>query len=149
MTKPTATKNEPIRSAPVVSIKEMQFNNGSTVRLDGNDFVVVVGPNNCGKSVTLRNINDHLEGGLSGKPHIVPVLSITRKGSVDELWDLISAAGISRSENTEFFGHRIQKKNVEKFFWNGRCSVTILVEIIRFFSQGRQPDRALQQSWFH
>lgn len=43
-----------------VSVKCMTFSDGAKIELEKNDLVVLVGPNNAGKSVALRNINQKL-----------------------------------------------------------------------------------------
>ena len=39
-------------------ISEICFNNGQTVSINPNDIVIFVGPNNAGKSQSLKDINE-------------------------------------------------------------------------------------------
>jgi energy-coupling factor transporter ATP-binding protein EcfA2 len=46
--------------APSLSVSELKFSDGTILNLDINDTVVLVGPNNSGKSMTLRQIESGL-----------------------------------------------------------------------------------------
>ena len=43
---------------PYVSIKSLTFSDGTVTTFDANDIIVLVGPNNAGKSAALRNIKE-------------------------------------------------------------------------------------------
>lgn len=47
-------------------ITRIEFNNGEALKLESGSIVVLVGPNNAGKSQALRDIYSCLEGGYSG-----------------------------------------------------------------------------------
>ncbi|MCC0075190.1 MAG: ATP-binding protein [Rhodobacter sp.] len=57
---------------PSVFIEEISFSSGQTVSLGATDKIVIVGPNNCGKSQSLRDI--HV---LAAKPGSREALTIT------------------------------------------------------------------------
>ncbi len=44
--------------SPSVTFKSLTFSDGTTINLDPADVVVLVGPNNAGKSVTLRELEE-------------------------------------------------------------------------------------------
>ena len=46
--------------SPTVTFESITFSDGTTVTLDSTDVVVFVGPNNAGKSLALRELEDHL-----------------------------------------------------------------------------------------
>lgn len=46
--------------SPTVTFESITFSDGTTVELDSTDVVVFVGPNNAGKSLALRELNEHL-----------------------------------------------------------------------------------------
>lgn len=54
-------------------------------RIDLNKFTVLVGPNNAGKSRTLRDIHEHFESGENAKPIIIKLLGTTKPESFDEV----------------------------------------------------------------
>lgn len=62
-----------------VRFKSLTFSDGTTVELDPNDVVVLVGPNNAGKSLALREI----EGYVGGTPDAKVVV----QASTDEVGD--------------------------------------------------------------
>ena len=45
---------------PTISFRSMTFSDGTTIDLEPNDVVVFVGPNNAGKSLALREIDQHV-----------------------------------------------------------------------------------------
>ena len=63
-------------SSPSVTFERITFSDGTTIPLAPNDVVVLVGPNNAGKSVALRELEDHIGGTLDAtvvktvKPHV-------------------------------------------------------------------------------
>lgn len=46
----------PPLSLPTINFKEITFKCGKTIHLGENDKIIIVGPNNSGKSQTLRDI---------------------------------------------------------------------------------------------
>ena len=47
---------------PSVTFESLTFSDGTSIKLDPADVVVLVGPNNAGKSLALRELDDYLEG---------------------------------------------------------------------------------------
>ena len=54
-------------------------------RIELNKFTVLVGPNNAGKSRTLRDIHEHFVSGENAKPVIIKLLGTTKPESFDEV----------------------------------------------------------------
>jgi len=50
-----------------VWISELEFNDGTKISLDKNEVVVFVGPNNAGKSATLKEASSLLKSKVNGK----------------------------------------------------------------------------------
>lgn len=67
-----------------VWIDALTFNDGNTVKLAKNDIVVLVGPNNAGKSATLRE-SEQLLRAKSNKGKVISDLFIGREGNEEEL----------------------------------------------------------------
>ncbi|TRW48068.1 AAA family ATPase [Aliidiomarina halalkaliphila] len=67
-----------------VWIDALTFNDGNTVELAKNDIVVLVGPNNAGKSATLRESAQLLRA-KSNKGKVISDLLIGREGNEEEL----------------------------------------------------------------
>ena len=47
---------------PAVRFKSLTFSDGTTVEMEPNDVVVLVGPNNAGKSLALRELEAYVGG---------------------------------------------------------------------------------------
>ena len=76
-------------------ITNLVFNDGTSIDLNYNDIVVFVGPNNTGKSQTLRDIYSLTKRPSSGC--VLSSLSLKKdKGSIKDLLD-----GIAREKNTD------------------------------------------------
>jgi len=65
---------------PQVSIESVNFSDGTTLNLAGDDIVVIVGPNNAGKSAALRGIRDKLQSRRNSNP-VIGAITITKHGT--------------------------------------------------------------------
>ena len=72
-------------NTPTVTFKSITFSDGSTIQLSSTDIVVLVGPNNAGKSVALRELKERF-GNTSG----TIVIKYTEKKIVGKSEDFIS-----------------------------------------------------------
>ena len=76
LVEPQASEPNLDDSSPSVTFERITFSDGTTISLAPNDVVVLVGPNNAGKSVALRELEDHIGGTLdatvvkTAKPHV-------------------------------------------------------------------------------
>ena len=61
----SATEQDDIH--PSVTFETITFSDGTEITLDPTDVVVLVGPNNAGKSVALRELQGHVRGSGHGK----------------------------------------------------------------------------------
>ena len=62
-----------------VFIKEITFSGSQKIAVDKNDIVVIVGPNNAGKSVTLKALNEFVKNAKYKNP-VVSAVDITSEG---------------------------------------------------------------------
>jgi AAA domain, putative AbiEii toxin, Type IV TA system len=69
---------------PRAWIKSVTFSDGTTLLLAKDDVVVVVGPNNSGKSASLRGIRDKF-GSPQAASVVIKEISVEKEGSYDEL----------------------------------------------------------------
>jgi AAA domain, putative AbiEii toxin, Type IV TA system len=74
---------------PHVAITSLMFSDGTQVPIAANDVVLVVGPNNAGKSAALRAIRDKLQDASAGSP-VLRSVEFLKVGDVAELMDWIS-----------------------------------------------------------
>ncbi|WP_253997768.1 ATP-dependent nuclease [Myxococcus qinghaiensis] len=77
---------------PTVFIEQLTFSGGASVTLEPDSIVVIVGPNNAGKSATLRDIlrlaPSRRHGGAAN--HVVTDLMVGRSGTVDDFLALMA-----------------------------------------------------------
>lgn len=71
-------------------VSSVTFSDENTIETRPSEIIVLVGPNNSGKSATLRAINEKVRLASARSP-VVSKISVTREGSNDELIPWISA----------------------------------------------------------
>jgi len=76
----------PISELPRVSISHLTFSDDTEVPIDAHDVVLIVGPNNAGKSAALRAIRDKLQN-AAHPSHVVLKVKTRRTGSLQEFSD--------------------------------------------------------------
>jgi ABC-type cobalamin/Fe3+-siderophores transport system ATPase subunit len=69
---------------PRAWVSSITFSDDTEVALDQSDIVVVVGPNNAGKSAALRAIRDKVNNSAVPSP-VVTTLRVSRSGSSEEV----------------------------------------------------------------
>lgn len=72
-----------------VWLSEIEFNDNSKVLINENDIVVIVGPNNAGKSATLNEASKMLRQ-KNEKGKVILDITINKSGSKEELLEYIS-----------------------------------------------------------
>lgn len=72
-------------SKPSASISEIVFSGGDTFALKEDEKVIIVGPNNSGKSQSLREILSICENGVKPNSLVVTNLTVSKSGDVEEL----------------------------------------------------------------
>ena len=101
-------------------LNEIQFSDTTKVRLEKNDIVVFVGPNNAGKSASLKEMLGLIKAShFKGK--VVKNINIEREGSEAELFTLISSKSIidTSKEQPLFKGFGFSfYKSVAKSNWD-------------------------------
>lgn len=76
-------------------ISKLQFNNGETVDISKNDIVVFVGPNNAGKSQSLKDIYALAQEPVQGT--VITSIEITK--NTPELIPLLDTLDTPKSES--------------------------------------------------
>lgn len=102
---------------PTVSISELNFSGGDSFQLKENEKIILVGPNNSGKSQSLREIFSICQDGKTDRTLVVKGLKISKKGDQEDLQRFLD-------ENAEYILTNYRYKN-----WN------IPENHIRFWSQ--------------
>ena len=101
---------------PKASISELTFSGGNSFTLDENEKIILVGPNNSGKSQSLREIIGICENGKKERTVVVTGLEITKAGTIEEL-------KLFLEENADYVNSRYRYKNWQIHeshipFWN-------------------------------
>lgn len=82
---PTLPEQPVAVKKPTVSISKILFSGGSNFVLQPNDKVILVGPNNSGKSQSLREILSICQHGKKERPVVIAEIELSKSGSTDEL----------------------------------------------------------------
>jgi hypothetical protein len=77
---------------PGLSISSITFSDGTTLSLGPVDIIIIVGPNNAGKTATLREVSQRLHHG-NYPVQVVASISIQKRGSEQAVIDLLEATG--------------------------------------------------------
>ena len=106
-------------TGPAVVFESITFSDGTKIQLEPRDVVVLVGPNNAGKSVALRELEKHLEDSFVGT--VVRKVKQNRTGTHEEL--LTYLGSYARETDGDFgkkyVGYRISiLTNFIKGFWS-------------------------------
>lgn len=86
-----------MQQLPGLSVKSLTFSDGKTYEFGPNDKVIIVGPNNSGKSLALREIRQILSSNIGQDPFhftkCIKGLELKREGSSTDLRQYITNAG--------------------------------------------------------
>ena len=135
------------RAKPAVWVAGLTFTGGADIKLGRNDIVVVVGPNNAGKTATLRFIRDRL-----ANPHvassIVRDITYVKSGSVEDLqiWlSTVARTSSSPTGGTQYaaFGVEFDTGDAERY-WTDKTFG--LRRLTRFFCHLLTADERLEAS---
>lgn len=66
-------------NTPTITFESITFSDGTTIELEETDVVVFVGPNNAGKSLSLKELEEHLIGSV--KTTVIKETSTRRSGT--------------------------------------------------------------------
>jgi hypothetical protein len=81
------------------TIKQITFFDGTQINLSNNDFIIVVGPNNVGKSLFISELFEKLNNANS-PTKIVNSIVIEKKGSVGDLLDDLMSLSQKTQDST-------------------------------------------------
>ena len=106
---------------PKVWISKVEFSDNSKIDFDNNDIIVFVGPNNAGKSATLKEASNFLIT-KNTKSKVIKSISFSKSGSISDLNNFIESISIKEySTNPEPYfkglGFRIYGGQINNW-WN-------------------------------
>lgn len=89
---------------PSASISKIVFSGGQEFSFGPNEKIIIVGPNNSGKSQTLREIVQVASEGERARPIVLKSLEIEKTGTLDDLKNYLE-------DNAEVVGQHYRYKN--------------------------------------
>lgn len=102
-------------SKPSASISRLRFSGGDSFELKKNEKVILVGPNNSGKSQTLREILAICQSGKKERPLVLAELDIAKTGDVDTLKQFLESNAEFVKGNYRYKNWQIPENHVQ--FW--------------------------------
>jgi len=106
---------------PRIWLSEIQFSDTTKITFSKNDIVVFVGPNNSGKSASLKEATKLIEN-KSTKCKVLLDISIEKEGEETELFSFLESNSMKRNEvNSDWrymgFGYSFYASSAKRF-WN-------------------------------
>lgn len=101
---------------PSASISKISFSGGDNFTFSANDKIILVGPNNSGKSQTLREIMAVSQQSQKERSVVVTDLEISKKGTLEELVSFLESEAKFVSGNYRYKNWQIPEAQVK--FWN-------------------------------
>ena len=74
-------------NSPTVTFKAVTFSDDTTIELEPTDVVVLVGPNNAGKSEALRELEAHLSG--PSQARVIKSVDVSKSGDTDDFSEFV------------------------------------------------------------
>ena len=91
-----APDSNPVKSSPSVTFESITFSDGTTIELDPADVVVLVGSNNAGKSLALRELDDYIDGDPVTK--VLKSIKLSKTGTKEDFDAFVRKHGQIRSQ---------------------------------------------------
>lgn len=104
-----------------VWIKEIEFNDGTKVNFSKNDIVVFVGPNNAGKSASLKEANKLIKSNEDQTAKVLKRVEIEKEGTIEDLNQFIEKHSVKKNlgspqPHLQGYGFNIYSESV-KYKW--------------------------------
>jgi len=110
---------------PKIWIKKIKFSDNTTIEFESNDIIVIVGPNNSGKSASLKEVSNFLKT-QNTKSKVIKSIEFSKSGSDSDL--IVFLEKISKKEHTSNpspyyngMGYRIYEPHAKQW-WNNISS---------------------------
>lgn len=120
LTAEAARPSPSVIAGPAVTFESVTFSDGTVIALDPNDIVVLVGPNNSGKSVALNELEQSV--GPAVEQMVIKAVSLRRIGTGEQLRELLNQHGrkTGKAGNLHYTGFRfsVPFQHVEEFWQN-------------------------------
>ena len=87
---------------PSVSITSVTFSGGTNVAFGPKEKIIIVGPNNSGKSQALRDILEICRKGLKGRTPVVRGLTLSKQGTLEDLQSFLETKGVLKEDQYRY-----------------------------------------------
>jgi energy-coupling factor transporter ATP-binding protein EcfA2 len=140
------TQQSPTTPIPRVAISQLTFSDGTEVAISPNDIVLVVGPNNAGKSAALRAIRDKLQNASHKSPVLQNVL-VQRTGTIADFttwlvgWTVLQTESSPENPVYQALGQALHHSQVQSEWQRGD---SVLGGLARWFCHLLSADERLQ-----
>ena len=108
---------------PSVTFESITFSDGTEITLGSTDVVVLVGPNNTGKSVALRELQQSVSSGNHVQQNVIRRVSLRMDGTDVDVRSYVQRNAAKRSESggTTYRGYQfaIQDRKINPYWLNG------------------------------
>lgn len=102
---------------PTASISQITFSGGDVYELKPNEKIILVGPNNSGKSHSLREIISICETGKDQRTVVVASLKISKEGDGQQLKDFLDAEAEYKDGYYRYKSWSLYDSHVQ--YWDG------------------------------
>ena len=147
---------------PTASVSSITFSDGTIIKLDPNEKLMLVGPNNSGKSLTLREVVNSVSSqhGDFERNLVVKNLSLNKSGDVVSLRKYLKAKGTFLHQNYHVGNWQVHEPTIatweqSRFLWqlapgfiknisaDTRLSITAIQNNVSTYEQKTAPQHVL------
>ena len=100
---------------PSASISELLFSGGNKFHFKPTEKIILVGPNNSGKSQSLRDIVSICQNGSNNRTPVIVDLKISKAGTVEDLKSFLETEGTYVDQQYRYKGWQVHEAHVP--FW--------------------------------
>ena len=104
-----------LATKPTASISKLSFSGGNSFQLNANEKIILVGPNNSGKSQSLREIIAICQNGNKERTVVVTGLEVAKVGDVNNLKQFLEEEADYVDKNYRYKNWQINADHVQ--FW--------------------------------
>ena len=109
-----------VGNSPTVTFSDLSFSDGTEIPLDPNDVVVFVGPNNAGKSLALRELEQHV--GNPADSVVIKSRNLQKTGTQESLLAYFQKNTQVRTQGSDrlYSGYRfsVSERRIPEFWTN-------------------------------
>lgn len=101
---------------PTATLAEITFSGGHNIKLDDDEKVILVGPNNSGKSLSLREIIQICQSGKTNNSLVIKDLKLKKTGTARDLLNYLESNAVLVSNQYSISDYIIYDSNIQ--FWD-------------------------------